>query len=585
MIREKNNKSVLEKAVESLNIDIQVSDSAIESDLITAPDLAVVHSAEFSLFDRNYKANLIVPKKMLFPLLEGMQEYVDIKLDLQAILDHCREVIFVSDENGKALRVSSSWTPLWKDGGKDFFEKGAFQVEKEGVISPSATRLVSERKEQVQIVQETNTGRTLMVTGIPIKNKDGAIRRIISISEDITDISLLKQELNSEKVKNKQLHALLYNNEVPSLVFNSAAMDSVLSTVFKIANVDSTVLITGESGVGKEVIAHYIHEWSDRKDKPFIIVNCGSIPENLLESELFGYTRGAFTGALQDGKKGLFEAANGGTIFLDEIGEMPFSLQVKLLRVLQEQEITRVGGTHPIKINVRVIAATNRNLLEEVKKKQFREDLYYRLNVVPIHIPPLRDRKEDILPLILHFTEGFNRKFSKKKVFSQEAIKHFYSYSWPGNIRELRNIIERLIVMADADYLEPTHLLSFFSNDSTDLLMTKNLESIETKETPPLSLKKTNDQPFSSLTSLARQYRKLVITHGEWGLICVIFTYEATEWTFHVSEEELSKHLECGTRQIRKWLYSLREKGLLIVEHSRNKKGYNFKPLLEFIQQ
>ncbi|WP_191991812.1 sigma-54 interaction domain-containing protein [Bacillus aerolatus] len=582
MSKEKDVNNLLEQALKSLKIDVHIFESASGTKPVIDSDSLVEHSTKFKVADRDYTANLVIHKEILVSLLSQCPEYSDMELDLKTILDHCREVIFVSDACGKALRVSSSWKDLWKAEGKDFFEKGVFQVEKEGVISPSATRLVSEKKEQVQIVQQTNTGRTLMVTGIPIKNRAGDIQRIISISEDITEISSLKQELNKEKVKNKRLHALLYDNAVPSLVFNSDAMNNVMLMVFKIANVDSTVLITGESGAGKEVIAHYIHQWSDRAAKPFIKVNCGSIPENLLESELFGYAKGAFTGALKEGKQGLFEAADGGTIFLDEIGEMPFSLQVKLLRVLQEQEVTRIGETTPIKINVRVITATNRNLLEEVKQKNFREDLYYRLNVVPVHIPPLRDRQADLLPLILHFTEEFNRKFSKTKVFSQEAIKHFYSYNWPGNIRELRNIIERLIVMTDTDYLEPAHLSFFLKHESKENVMTQPLELPRGKAASP-SLLTTDNQPFSSLARLARHYRKLGITHGEWGLICAIFSYEADNWTFYISEEELAAHLECGTRQIRKWLYSLRKKEMLIVERSWKKTGYNFKPLMELV--
>ncbi|MFK2825721.1 sigma 54-interacting transcriptional regulator [Bacillus sp. B190/17] len=584
MSREKDEQNLLQQALKSLNVNVHVfEDKGLLMEPSNHENTVVTHSSTFRIGERDLTARLEMSKDQALSLLKQCREYSDMELDLKTILDHCREVIFVSDANGKVLRVSSSWKHLWNAEGKDFFEKGVFQVEKEGVITPSATRLVTEKKEQVQIIQQTDTGRTLMVTGIPIKNRDGDIRRIISISEDITEISSLKQQLNSEKVKNERLHALLYDNDdnaVPSLVFNSNTMDNVLLTVFKIADVDSTVLITGESGVGKEVIAHYIHQWSDRAAEPFIKVNCGSIPENLLESELFGYTKGAFTGALKEGKKGLFEAAHGGTIFLDEIGEMPFSLQVKLLRVLQEQEVTRIGETKPIKINVRVIAATNRNLPEEVKQRNFREDLYYRLNVVPIHIPPLRERREDLLPLILHFTEEFNRKFSKTKVFSQEAIKHFYSYNWPGNIRELRNMIERLIVMTDADYLEPSHLHPFLHSESKEPPV-KYL--LEIKETPSTSLA-ADELAFSVLADLARHYRRLGITHGEWGLICAVFTYEAAGWTFYVLEEELAEHLECGTRQIRKWLYSLRKKEMLIVERSWKKTGYNFKPLIELVQ-
>lgn len=559
--------NILQQALASLQVDLRVFEAEQQGiEPLTYDNAVVTHSKAFQIGTEDYIAQLIIPEGTAQIFANQTEEFINMKLDLKTILDSCREVIFVSDAKGKALRVSASWKEIWKAEGINFFEKDVFQVEKDGVITPSATRLVSEKKERVQIIQQTDNGRTLIVTGTPIKDENGDIKRIVSISEDITEISTLKKE-------NKRLHALINDETVSSLVFNSDPMHDVLLTAFKAATVDSTVLITGESGVGKELIVDYIHNWSNRSEKPLIKVNCGSIPENLLESELFGYVSGAFTGALKEGKQGLFEAANDGTIFLDEIGDMPLSLQVKLLRVLQEQEVTRIGETVPIKINVRVIAATNRNLPEEVKLKTFREDLYYRLNVVPVYVPPLRDRSEDLLPLILHFTEEFNRKFSKMKVFSPESIKQFYVYSWPGNIRELRNIIERLIVLTDTNYLEPIHLPDFLQMKSSGDVVVNKSEI----DNPDSIL----SERFIELAKLVRYYRVLGLTHGEWGLVCAIFTYEAKEWTFHITEEVLAQHLACGTRQISKWLYSLRTKGFMIVEQNKDGKGFNFKPLIE----
>lgn len=223
--------------------------------------------------------------------------------------------------------------------------------------------------------------------------------------------------------------------------------------VIRLARVDSTVLITGESGTGKELVAETIHNYSDRKQEPFIKVNCGAIPENLLESELFGYEPGAFTGARQGGKPGYFELAQGGTLFLDEIGDLPFNLQVKLLRVLQAREIIRVGGTKPLKIDVRIVAGTHRNLREMVKRREFREDLYYRLNVVPVNVPPLRERKEEITSLVMHFMRLFNRKYRLTKKISPEVIDIFMQYDWPGNVRELENLVERLVVITPEDVI------------------------------------------------------------------------------------------------------------------------------------
>jgi transcriptional regulator with PAS, ATPase and Fis domain len=237
-------------------------------------------------------------------------------------------------------------------------------------------------------------------------------------------------------------------------------MRAIIDTIVRVAQVDSVVLFEGESGTGKEVLARLAHRLSVRKKCPFIPVNCGAIPENLFESELFGYAEGAFTGAMKQGKPGLFELANGGVIFLDEIGEMPFNCQVKLLKVLEDLEVVRVGGVKPIKLNVRVFAATNRELPKMVKDGKFREDLFYRLYVVPIKIPPLRERREDIFPLAWHFLSHYNKKFKQTKKFSQEIIQVMEMQLWPGNVRELQNVIERMVITSDAEVLEPDHLPS-----------------------------------------------------------------------------------------------------------------------------
>jgi TyrR family helix-turn-helix protein len=241
-------------------------------------------------------------------------------------------------------------------------------------------------------------------------------------------------------------------------------MKDLLGMVIRLAQFDSTILITGESGTGKELIAETIHNNSMRKSGPYIKVNCGAIPENLLESELFGYDYGAFTGAKREGKAGYFQLANGGTIFLDEIGDLPFNLQVKLLRVLQNREIVRVGGVKSLPIDVRIVTGTNRNLLDLVERKLFREDLYYRLNVVPVHVPPLRDRKEDVPSLVAHFLQMYNRKHKINRSISTEVVEIFMGYNWPGNVRELENLIERLLVISTKDLLTREDLPSFFGD-------------------------------------------------------------------------------------------------------------------------
>jgi transcriptional regulator with PAS, ATPase and Fis domain len=254
----------------------------------------------------------------------------------------------------------------------------------------------------------------------------------------------------------------------PKIIGESLAMRSLLSLIMKVAPTDSTVLIIGEIGTGKELVATSIYEQSLRKDKPFIKLNCAAIPEELLESELFGHEKGAFTGATTS-KRGKFDMANGGTIFLDEIGDMPFSLQAKILRVIQEREFYRVGGARTIKIDVRFIASTNQNLEQMVKEGRFREDLFYRLNVFSLHLPPLRERKEDI-PLIV---DNFLTKSPKSVEISSTALQMLMANSWPGNIRELQNTIERAAVICDGDFIEPEHLppsiTGAFTNNGEDL--------------------------------------------------------------------------------------------------------------------
>lgn len=276
---------------------------------------------------------------------------------------------------------------------------------------------------------------------------------------EVNEVKNLSERYFSEvlELRNRML-------EINDMVFESPPIKRVLEMVLRVATVDSTVLITGETGVGKEIFAKIIHRGSRRSNGPFVVVNCGAIPENLLESELFGYEKGAFTGANKDGKIGLMEVAHGGTLFLDEIADLPLGLQVKLLRVLQERKITRVGGLRPINVNIRIVAATNKDLKDMVKQRIFREDLYYRLNVVPIFIPPLRERKEDIVPLTQFFLQKYNTKFYVKKSLTPEVFRYFEAYAWPGNVREMENLIERLVVCSkDSDItLNDETMLEYF---------------------------------------------------------------------------------------------------------------------------
>lgn len=324
---------------------------------------------------------------------------------------------------------------------------------KNGDISDSITLKVLSLKRVVSGVVNVR-GCDVLVTGTPIFDEQGNVSQVVLNVRDINELNNLKiDQLLAIALKNKPDVMDEFPGEVlpeiSGIIAKSKAFRNVIKLVLRIAKVDSTVYLQGESGVGKEVIVNLLHKQSVRAQKPFIKVNCSAIPAHLLESELFGYEKGAFTGADQRGKPGLFEQANGGTFFLDEIGDMPLDLQAKILRVLQEYEIMRIGGRKSIKLDVRVVSATNKNLDELVKEGKFRLDLFYRLNIVPIVIPPLREREEDITPLAIYFLQQKNKKYSLNVKFAPGTIHLFKEYDWPGNVREMENMIERLVVMSE----------------------------------------------------------------------------------------------------------------------------------------
>lgn len=320
----------------------------------------------------------------------------------------------------------------------------------------------------------------VMAQGLSLETriKEIMIAEIQCAPEHIEDHKLVCQEENQ--------YIKLANSK--KFIIHSEKMHELMKMVIHIAAVDTTVLIQGESGVGKELIADILHRYSKRRNGPFIKINCAAIPANLLESELFGYEPGAFTGASKTGKAGMFELANGGVLFLDEIGDMPWDLQVKLLRAIQDMEITRVGGTQPIKIDLRIIAGTNCCLQEAVVRERFRKDLYYRLNVVPVFVPPLRERPEDILALVNHFLEVYNQKHQMHKRLSNDVSHLFMQYNWPGNVRELENLIERLVVttqhdiIGSADLSAWSELISAQEDVESELIpLHKALENTERK--------------------------------------------------------------------------------------------------------
>ncbi len=368
---------------------------------------------------------------------------------LELALEKSYDGLHILDGQGNTLFINEACTRIEGVDINEVFSKNIQSLVEEGVYSQSVTLMVLDTKQSHTITQTTKNGNEVLVTGNPVFDQDGNVEMVIVNSRDVTDLNKLRRNLSASKYQLEDLK--LEQKKYHEIIAHSAQMQKILSTVLYISKVDSTVLLTGESGVGKGVLARFIHDNGYRAEKPFIKVDCSSIPENLFESELFGYEKGAFTGANQGGKIGLLEMAEGGTVFLDEIGEMPLSMQPKLMRAIQDLEILPVGSGKTRKLNVRFIAATNINLQQAVEEKKFRGDLYYRLNVVPIEIPPLRERKDDIPPLINQMADRVNAMYHFRKKLSSEAMDHLIEYPWPGNIRQLENTIERILVSTGSD--------------------------------------------------------------------------------------------------------------------------------------
>jgi len=388
--------------------------------------------------------------------------------ELEAIIHSSYDGIWITDGEGLALDINEAYERITGIPAKEVIGRKMQDLVDEGYFDQSVTLLVMKKLKSVTINQTIRGKKQILVTGNPIFDENGKLFRVVTNVRDVTELSNLYEQLSREKEQTLKYKAEL--NHLRSmqiidseLIFRSGLMMQIVELTIKMADVDSTILITGESGTGKELIAKLIHRQSKGDTSPFISINCGAIPEQLLESELFGYEGGAFTGAKKEGKPGLFEMAHTGTLFLDEVAELPLSLQVKILRAIQDKVITRLGATKSMPVNVRIIAATNRNLTKMLKEGDFREDLYYRLMVVPVNVPPLRDRKEDVPLLVRHFLDEFNLHFGYQKTISPQVLDKLVDYSWPGNVRELRNVIERMIVMSQGNEVTLDDLPGFIN--------------------------------------------------------------------------------------------------------------------------
>jgi PAS domain S-box-containing protein len=378
-------------------------------------------------------------------------------LEIEEAMKSSYDGIFITDGKGIVLNYNPSYNRITGINASEFLGRHVEEIEKRYNIE-AAVKKVLQTRDVVTRITEFIPGLSVLITATPVFAEDGEIFRVIANVRDITELIALNSQLEqarnlTDKYYSEIMHLRSQQAKIEGFIVSSQVMKDVISTALKVGHTNATVTITGESGAGKEVLARTIHNNSEFSNGPFVKINCGAIPETLLESELFGYEKGAFTGASRSGKPGLFEIARGGTVFLDEVGEIPMNLQVKLLGVLQDLQFTRVGGTKLIAMNSRIIAATNRNLADMVAQGNFRKDLYYRLHVVSLKIPSLAERAEDILPLAKHFLDKFNRKYKVHNTLSPQVLNAFVKYDWPGNVREMENLVESLVVLAQNEQI------------------------------------------------------------------------------------------------------------------------------------
>ena len=400
------------------------------------------------------------PAKWNGQIFGSLQEAYE---QLRAIVDSSYDGMYITDGNAVTLWVNRAYKDITGLQAEEVVGRSMWDLEREGIISKSGTLLALAQQAPVTLEQVFRTGRHALISSTPVFNDQGEITLVVTNVRDMTELRELQEKYRqtaalSERYQSEAEYARKQVLASADLIVADPRMLALLEQVKRVAALDATVLLLGETGVGKEKIAKYIYKNSARKEERFLAINCGAISPTLMESELFGYERGAFTGASREGKMGLFEVADKGTVFLDEIGELPLDMQVRLLRVLQEQTIQRVGGTRDISINVRVVAATNRNLEEMVRQKTFRQDLFYRLNVVPIRIPPLRERQADIPAFLDHFLAQFNQKYNTRKEFAGDAVRAMLAYEWPGNVRELKNVVERAVILSSGQLIRPEDL-------------------------------------------------------------------------------------------------------------------------------
>ncbi|WP_321400534.1 sigma 54-interacting transcriptional regulator [Maridesulfovibrio sp.] len=415
-----------------------------------------------------------------------LSSFQDMANTLQAIFDSSSDGIWVTNGEGVVTQINRASEDLNGVKTTGIVGKSIDEVVETGLVDVSVSKEVLEKKRQISMLQNiTKTGRQLLCTGTPVFDNGGRLSMVVVNERDVTELLDLREHLRAareitEKARKEITNLNMLELEQGAFIAESKSINRLLASALKLAQLEvSGILLLGESGTGKSMLAKLLHQHSPRASGPFLAINCAAVPEQLFEAELFGYEKGAFTGARESGKAGLLALADGGTFFLDEVGEMPSSIQAKLLKCIDEKEFTPLGGSTPKKINCVIIAATNKDLEKQVSKRLFRKDLFYRLNVFTLTIPPLRERVEDIFALATSFLNKYNERYGKFKVLSPKSLRMLQNYSFPGNIRELDSLIKKGVAVAEEDVLDVYFEQSLLGAAEAETVSTKGLSMQE----------------------------------------------------------------------------------------------------------
>ncbi|EQG47128.1 PAS domain S-box protein [Clostridioides difficile] len=434
----------------------------------------------------------------------------------QKILEASHDEICVSDDKGIIIYCNKAFEENYGLKKEDILGKNVSFLEDSGYSTKSPIPIVLKTKTKFSLEQDTQTGKKLIITATPIFDENGHLEFTVENCRDITELNNIKNKLEDTKKQVKK-----YKSEVETLyrtalriedtvIMDGIVMRPIINTVNHVSKTDVSVLLSGESGTGKSSLARYIHHNSNRSNGPFITINCATISPQLLESELFGYTSGAFTGASTKGKVGLVELANGGTLFLDEIGDIPQNLQAKFLQLIQDRTFTPVGSLKNKKVDIRIISATNVDLVSKVKEKKFREDLYYRLNVIEIKLPPLRERRDNLVEIIKYYFNRYSSNFNLNKTISKEAMDAIANYRFPGNIRELQNIIQKILLTCTDNHITIDDLPNILTKN-IHITNNGNKTHISQINKVIISDSKSTNYKNKNFDTLIKEYEKNII--------------------------------------------------------------------------